>query len=103
MKAAIYARTAHSEQSTLSQIELCREYIREQKGTVVGVYDDEGSSAHDDDRDGLASLMTDALTTSFDTVVVTGYDRLFRSHGKLQEFINQLGALKIELVAVKSL
>jgi len=101
MKAAIYARTATLEQSTLDQIELCREYIKEQGWTVVGIYDDEGVSAHDPDRDGLKTLMENAFAKRFDVLVVTSFSRLFRNPLEFTEFLSRLGQLRIQLVEVK--
>ena len=103
MKAAIYARTGSKDQSTVNQIDLCREYIHECGGTVIGIYDDEGMSAHNLDREGLNTMMRDAMEKKFDTIVVTGYDRLFRESEKLNEFLTRLSQLNIELHVVKTL
>lgn len=103
MKAAIYARTASQEQGTINQIELCRDYILGKSGEVVCIFDDEGISAHDLKRDGLVTLMEAATQNKFDTLVVASYDRLFRDHRLMKEFMDGLGQLKISLVVVKTL
>jgi Site-specific recombinases, DNA invertase Pin homologs len=103
VKAAIYARTAHHDSSTKEQIELCREYILEKGGEVVGIYDDPGTSAHQLLRDGLSLLLDDARKGKFDTLVLTSYDRLFRDSLKIEDFIDELEQLGISIITVKQL
>jgi site-specific DNA recombinase len=103
MKAAIYARTAFPDQSTLPQINLCREYIHEQKGEVIGIYDDEGASAHDMNRDGLACLMEAATERHFDTLVVTALDKLVRDPAHRIELLNRFELRGISVVVVKTM
>lgn len=103
MKAAIYARTAQADESTFPQINLCREYILELKGEVVGIYDDEGISGHNIDRDGLSCLMLAAAEQGFDTLVLTGLDRLAREPLHLNEIINRLDNFGVTTIVVKTM
>lgn len=102
MKAVIYARTASQEQSTVEQINLCRDYIIKSGGHIVGIFDDPGASAHDEDRDGITELMKFIDDGSrVDTLVVTGTDRLFRDFVKMNNFLCGLHQLHIQLVVAK--
>jgi DNA invertase Pin-like site-specific DNA recombinase len=103
MKAAIYARTGSIEHSTISQIDLCRGYIREHGGELVGIYYDEGISAHQLERYGLRQLKNDAVHHKFDAVVVTGFDRLYRNHEYFDNFLSSLSDSNIELVIMNQL
>jgi DNA invertase Pin-like site-specific DNA recombinase len=103
MKAVIYARTGSIDQSTITQIDLCRGFIREQGGEVVGVYYDEGISAHELERYGLDQLKSDALAHKFNAVVVTGFDRLYRSHSHVDAFQSELSQSNIELMIANQL
>jgi DNA invertase Pin-like site-specific DNA recombinase len=103
VKAAIYARTGSIEQSSIVQIDQCRGYIREVGGEVVGVYYDEGISAHQLERYGLTQLKNDANHQKFDAVVVTGFDRLYRDHQQIDEFVSKLIHANIELVIMNQL
>jgi site-specific DNA recombinase len=103
VKAAIYARTGSIEQSSIVQIDQCRGYIREVGGEVVGVYYDEGISAHQLERYGLTQLKNDAKHQKFDAVVVTGFDRLYRNHQQMDEFVSNLIHANIELVIMNQL
>lgn len=101
IKAAIYARTTKIDASTAPQIEFCREYIQEEKGTVVAIFDDPGVSADQYVRDGLDHLMENVHL--FDTLVVTSLDRLYRSEDLTAKFIAKLLDSNISLVVVKDL
>lgn len=101
MRAVIYARTASAEQSTISQIDRCRDFIRTHHGQIVGIYDDEGASAHDEARDGLKQLLLDASSGNFNTVVVTGYDRFARNPFAIMSLLAGLGQLGIIVRVVK--
>lgn len=103
MKAAIYARTAFPDQSTVPQINLCREYITEQKGEVAGIYDDEGASAHNMERDGLACLMDAAAERHFDTLVVTALDKLARDQSLRMELLSRFEELGVTTIIVKTM
>jgi site-specific DNA recombinase len=100
MKAAIYARTATREHSTTSQIQFCREYVLEQKGSVVGVYDDEGISGNVLNRDGLTIMMIDALERKFDTLIIVSFDRISRNPLRLLKLIAELKASGIVVKTV---
>jgi site-specific DNA recombinase len=102
MKAAIYARTATKEQSTTNQLQYCREYVLEQQGKVVGVYDDEGINGNVLDRDGLKVMMKDAVERKFDTIIVVSFDRLTRNPLRLLKLIADLKASGIEVKTVSS-
>lgn len=102
MKAAIYARTSTEIQSTLSQIESCRNFVLAKGGQIVAVYDDQGGSTGSTDRDGLQTLLADSSSKRFNAVVVTRFDRLFRDSVELRRFMNEMARLRIEVIEVKA-
>ena len=53
-------------------------YAREKGFTVTSVYEDDGYSGGDLDRPGLKQLLRDYEEGEFDSVLVIGYDRLYR-------------------------
>jgi site-specific DNA recombinase len=100
MKAALYARTGSIEHSTKDQLHLCREYSRKKGWEVVAIYEDAGISAHDLDRKGMKRMIRDAELRKFDLVVISSYDRLYRSQSFINELINKLYAYDVVVVAI---
>jgi DNA invertase Pin-like site-specific DNA recombinase len=101
MNVAIYARTASEEQSTLSQIHICREYALDKGWAVIGVYDDTGVNASKIEREGLGLFIQDAHR--YNVLMVSSLDRLFREPSMIDEFIKGLSRLQIQLVIVDQL
>lgn len=103
-RAAIYARYStalQSERSVDDQIDLCRTFAEAQGFTVVGTYADRarsGTTTHG--RDGLSSLIHDARSGAFDTIVVEALDRLSRDQEDLAGLHKRLTFAGVEIVAV---
>lgn len=102
---AIYARCssddqAHRDFSTTDvQIELDSQYIREQGGTLAGLYKDDGISGTTLKRKDFQRLLDDAKAGAFDVVVVTYMSRLGRgdSFTVAEYLLKELG-VKVEMV-----
>ena len=101
MRAAIYARTNTDILSTLPQIQLCREYIEENGGNVVAVYDDIGVAGNTISRDGLNLLIDESQNYKFDTLVISDISRISRDAVQVRNFIANLALFGIELVFLK--
>ncbi|MDB5053564.1 MAG: recombinase family protein [Bacilli bacterium] len=101
MKAAIYVRTGSTDQSIYYQIAVCRKFIGEKGGEVVEVYSDKGVNAHTLDRAGLNRLLNDAAMQKFDTLVVTEYERLYRSQKFIDSLLLQLHEYNIMVIMAK--
>lgn len=103
-RAAIYARFStdlQSERSVDDQIALCREFAARNGLTVTQVYFDKArSGASILGRDGLLSLMDEARSGRFDTVIVEALDRLSRDQEDLAGIHKRLSFAGIQIVAV---
>jgi DNA invertase Pin-like site-specific DNA recombinase len=98
MQAAVYARTGSKTKSINEQIMICKEFIRLEGWNVVEVYADQGISAHEQERPEMKRLLSDAFHRKFDLVVITGYDRLYRSQSFIDELIYKLHLFDIVVV-----
>jgi site-specific DNA recombinase len=98
MKAALYARTGSIEHSTKDQLHLCEEYCRKKGWDVVALYEDAGISAHELDRKSLKRMVRDAELHKFDLIVISRYDRLFRSQSFIDDLLNKLYAYDVVVV-----
>jgi site-specific DNA recombinase len=103
MNAALYARTGSLEHSTQSQLQLCKAYSLSKGWEVVAVYEDMGISAHELDRKGMKAMLDDAELHKFDLVVISGYDRLFRSQSFIDTFLSKLYTFNVIVVVVPQL
>lgn len=103
MNAALYTRTGSLEHSTLDQLQRCKEYSFNKGWEVVAVYEDKGISAHELDRKGMKAMMDDAKLHKFDFIVISGYDRLFRSQSFIDTFLNKLFTYNVIVVVVPQL
>jgi DNA invertase Pin-like site-specific DNA recombinase len=103
MKAALYARTGSMERSTKDQLHLCREYSHKKGWDVVGIYEDKGVSAHELERNGLKLLLNDAELHKFYLIVISSYDRLYRSQSFIELLLNKLYKFNIIVVVVPQL
>jgi DNA invertase Pin-like site-specific DNA recombinase len=101
MKAALYARTGSIEHSTIDQLYLCREYSRKKDWEVVAIYEDAGISAHEVDRKGIKRMLQDAELRKFDLIVISSYDRLYRSQSFIDDLLNKLYAFDVVVVVAK--
>ena len=102
---AIYARCssddqAHKDFSTVDvQIELDGQYIREQGGSLAGLYKDEGVSGTTLKRKEFQRLLDDAKAGAFDVVVCTYMSRLGRGDSfKVAEYLLKEAGVKVEMV-----
>jgi site-specific DNA recombinase len=103
MKAALYARTGSIEHSTQDQLQLCRVYSHSKDWDVVKVYEDKGISAHELDRNGLKQMLRDAELRKFDLIVISSYDRLYRSQSFIEALLNQLYAFDVTVIVAPQL
>jgi site-specific DNA recombinase len=103
MKAALYARTGSMEHSTEDQLHQCREYALSRSWQVVEIYEDRGISAHELDRTGMKQMIFDAEQHKFDLIVISRYDRLYRSQSFIEELLNKLYAFDIVVVVAPQL
>jgi site-specific DNA recombinase len=98
MKAALYARTGTTQHSIKDQLHQCRQFSRKKGWKVVGIYKDEGISAHELERNGLKQMLIDAQLRKFDLIVITRYDRLYRSQTFIDNLLTQLYAFDVVVV-----
>jgi site-specific DNA recombinase len=98
MKAALYARTGTTQHSTKDQLHQCRQYSRKKGWEVVGIYQDEGVSAHELERSGLKQMLLDAQLRKFDLIIIARYDRLYRSQTFIDNLLTQLYAFDVVVV-----
>ncbi|MEX2462534.1 MAG: recombinase family protein [Paenibacillaceae bacterium] len=103
MKAALYARTGSIEHSTLNQLQLCKAFSLSKGWNIVGIYEDKGISAHELDRTGLKQLFCDAEMGKFDLIVISSYDRLYRSQSFIEALLNKLYAFNVTVIVVPQL
>lgn len=104
MRAAIYARYSSDLQSVASiedQIRICREHIEQADGTLVDVYTDyaiSGGSMRN--RPGIQSLLADARSAKFDTVVAEALDRISRDQEDIAAIFKRLQYADINLITL---
>ncbi|QGQ95900.1 recombinase family protein [Paenibacillus psychroresistens] len=103
MKAALYARTGSLEHETQNQLQQCREYAHSKGWQVVNIYEDKGISAHELDRIGMKQMLVDAESHKFDLIIISSYDRLFRSQSFIEELLNKLYSYDVVVVVAPSI
>jgi DNA invertase Pin-like site-specific DNA recombinase len=103
MKAALYARTGSMEHETQDQLLQCRQYALSKGWEVIGIYEDKGISAHELDRLGMKQMISDAELHKFDLIVISSYDRLFRSQSFIEELLNKLYSYDVVVVVAPSI
>lgn len=103
MNAALYTRTGSLEHSTLDQLQLCKDYSLSKGWEVVAVYEDKGISAHELDRKGMKMMLDDAELHKFDLIVISGYDRLYRSQSFIDTLLNKLYSFNVIVVVASQL
>jgi DNA invertase Pin-like site-specific DNA recombinase len=100
--AVIYTRrqAAANPQTVDDQIRECCELSQQEGVRVTRMYHDVGSAnAPLDTRPGLKALLKDAQRGKFNTVLVTGLDRLSRDNWTLSAMVNRLSSLNVRIVA----
>ncbi|WP_145413752.1 recombinase family protein [Paenibacillus xylanexedens] len=100
MNALIYARTSTIQQDIHTKVDTCSQWVKDNGGTVVKIYMDEGFSAHDTERPSLTQLIGEISDhkNTVDTLVVIQVSDLFRNSDNLIEFVTGLDQLGIKLV-----
>ena len=101
VRAALYARCSTVDQSVALQVDELREYARQRGIRVVAEYVDEGASGSNPRRPQLDALLADAHRRRFDALLVWKLDRLGRSLSHLIGFVEQLGALQVDLISLR--
>ena len=104
MRCAIYARYSsplQSERSIVDQLELCRDYARNQQMVVVAEHADSAiSGASMVCLSGLAVLLREAEDRRFDAVLIESFERIGRDQGDLLNVDKQLRYLGIPIIEV---
>ena len=107
MRAVVYPRVSGAEQveghSLDAQERLFREYCEDRGWDQVGIYREEGKSAHSDSiskRPALRRLLEDAAYRRFDVVVVHTLDRWARNLKVLLETVSILDQHGVGLVSI---
>ena len=105
---AVYSRKSKftgKGESIENQIELCREYIRIQKGEEavknIVVYEDEGFSGGNLNRPGFKKMMTAARNRELSEIIVYRLDRISRNIGDFSGLIEELSRLGIAFVSIR--
>lgn len=96
---AIYVRPASDGISIADQVAGLKEVARRHQWTVVGTYEDGGSSGGvaGSNRPALAQALRDAEMGRHDKLVVWSVDRLAESLTKLDEAVSAMGKAKVSL------
>jgi site-specific DNA recombinase len=89
-RAAVYLRTGPLAEMLESDLEPLQAYAAERGYQIVDVYRDEGKSARDLKRAGLARLRADAAQNRFDVVLVAHHTRLAATEVDAQAIIEEL-------------
>jgi DNA invertase Pin-like site-specific DNA recombinase len=103
MKAALYARTGSIEHETHDQLQQCREYALSKGWQVAEIYEDKGISAHELDRIGMKQMLSDAELHKFELIVISSYDRLYRSQSFIEDLLNKLYSYGVVVVVAPSI
>lgn len=102
MKAAIYARvsTSHHDQNPQLQIKRLKDFVNSKNWILEKEIVDHGVSGATDKRRGLNELLELARNKKIDAIVITKFDRLFRSLKMLLSTLEELNKLGITFVAM---
>ena len=98
-KVAIYARVSTDRQTTDSQLNELREFVRRAKWKVYREYIDNGYSGKNTQRPAYTEMLADARHRRFDLLLVWKLDRLSRSLKDLITTLDELGHLGIDFVS----
>lgn len=103
MRVGVYARYSSDRQSDTSlkdQIRLCQARARREGWTVVGVYEDAAASGALRMRRGYQTLLTDALSGTFDVVLAESLDRLNRDLEETARLYKRLKFVNVGIITV---
>ena len=102
MRAAIYTRTACSNQESNSalglQVEALRAHAAQSGMNVVAEFADEGNSGLRRDRPGLDGLRALAERHGFDVLLTCNPERLARDAGMLARMLKELGGFGVRTI-----
>ena len=96
---AIYARVSTDRQTTDSQLNELRDFVRRAKWKVYREYIDNGYSGKNTQRPAYTEMLSDARYRRFDLLLVWKLDRLSRSLKDLITTLDELGHLGIDFVS----
>ncbi len=96
---AIYARVSTDRQSTESQLNTLREYIKKREWNLFKEYIDEGFTGSDTKRPAFKEMMADAKKRRFDVLLVYKLDRLSRSLKDLIITLDDLKSMGVDFVS----
>ncbi len=100
--AAIYvnAKGNHPDQSATQQIDICREYALQNGIEIIGTYTDITKPDMPVDRTSLKALFKDSRKRSFDTVLISDFDRLATNLADLLIYHYKLKIKGIDVISV---
>lgn len=102
MRCAIYARcsTATKDQNPDLQVSRIKSFVSHKGWKITEEIVDHGYTGSTDNRPGFHKLMVLARSKQIDAIVITKFDRLFRSLKMLLSTLEELNQLGIVFVAV---
>lgn len=98
MKAGLYLRVSTSDQTTLNQEIILKEYCKRNEIEIYKIYKDEGVSGSKTSRAGLDQMLQDMRQRCFDSIIVWKLDRLGRSVQHLLQILDELKNKKVRLI-----
>jgi len=98
MKVALYVRVSTTDQTTLNQELLLKEYCNRFDYIIYNIYRDEGISGAKTSRPALDSMLRDMRLKYFDAIIVWKLDRLGRSIQHLLQVLQELQNNNIRLI-----
>jgi DNA invertase Pin-like site-specific DNA recombinase len=101
MKVALYLRVSTTDQDPESQGREVRQFVADRGWETVETYQDIGVSGARARRPALDQLVKDAWRGRFEAVVVWDLSRIARSTLNALQLLQELGQMKLRLIAVK--
>lgn len=98
MKVALYLRVSTTEQTTLNQEILLKEYCERNQMEIYQIYKDEGISGAKTSRPELDKMMQDMRKKLFDGIIVWKLDRLGRSTQHLLQILEEMNNKEVRLI-----
>ena len=98
MKVGIYVRVSTTDQTTLNQELILKEYCERHDWTIYKIYREEGISGAKVSRPQLDILLQDMRQRYFDAILVWKLDRLGRSVQHLLQILQEMDSKKIRLI-----
>ena len=98
MKIALYLRVSTSDQTTLNQEILLKEFCKRNNYEIYKIYKDEGVSGSKTSREGLDRMLQDMRQRYFEALIVWKLDRLGRSVQHLLQILEELKNKNVRLI-----